>query len=211
MDILTMIDAHATSMRLPLYAVTLSAIARKATPAVLILHWHGMRRATPLQLPGTALLPAHPVPGSALRLNIPWQSVEDLDLAALDAAWQLGAWDLEREGFRPWWRLNASQGETLDCYRAFGQYPDTGQAAMTLDDSAQTAELLELAGHHGYIRWLFRPRAHGIWQALDEDDLHLNQDDRRDPPCPVRPAPYDRHRPGRRLYRLGQGTHIVHN
>lgn len=208
MDILDTIDAHAAAMRLPLYAVTLTTVARKDTPAVLILHWHGWRRATALQMADVPL-PAHTVPGSALRLQVPWDTFEVWDQTALDAAWQLGAWDLERAGHRPWWRLNAPQSETLECYRAFGVYPDIGEAALTADETADTSELLELAAGYGYVRWLFRPRAHGLWRELEDDDGTLEGEDRRTGPCPVRPEPYDRHRPGRRLYRLGRGTRIL--
>ncbi|MFX7052496.1 hypothetical protein ABTH91_20905, partial [Acinetobacter baumannii] len=82
------------AVRLPLVAVTVTAARRPNTPLVAILHWHGFRRASPLVLPGVDS-PPRSVPGSAIQLTHAWQSVEAVDEALLDAAWQLGAWDLE--------------------------------------------------------------------------------------------------------------------
>jgi hypothetical protein len=62
----------------------------RATPLLAILHWHGQRRATPLQLPGVES-PPHPVPASAIRISKPWRNFETVEHALLDAAWQLGA------------------------------------------------------------------------------------------------------------------------
>lgn len=203
MQILQTIQAHAAAMRLPLYAVTLSAVAKPDTPVILILHWHGFRRESVLKLSDIDL-PLRSVAGSALQINTSWQAVEALDEAMLDAAWQLGAWDLERATHRPWWRLNAPLEETINCHRAFASYPGESPERYVMLDAGDQAELLALAARRGYVRWLFRPRAFGIWEKVDDDDVTLEADNRRSSPCPVKPAEFDRHRPGKRLYRLGR-------
>lgn len=209
MQILQTIQAHVAAMRLPLYAVTLSAVAQPDTPLMLILHWHGFHREAPMRLPGVDI-PLRSVAGSALQLDAPWREVEALDDAMLDAAWKLGAWDLERVTHRPWWRLSAPLEETVNCQRAFACYPSEANDRHVVANAKDQAELVELAAMRGYVRWLFRPRACGIWKEVDEDDITLEADNRRSSPCPVKPAAFDRHRPGKRLYRLGRaGTFIL--
>lgn len=208
MQILETIQAHVAAMRLPLYAVTLSAVAKSRTPVMLILHWHGFHRESPLRLKGVHL-PLRSVAGSALQINAPWQEVKTWDEAMLEAAWRLGAWDLERETCRPWWRLNAPIEETLACHRAFADYREGESETHVMVDSPDQAELLELAAMQGYVRWMFRPRRYGIWKEVEDDDITRDVNDARSTPCPVKPAPFDRHRPGRRVYRLGQAGSIL--
>lgn len=207
MDIFDVIESHSRAMRVPLFAVTLSAVAKRRTPVLLILHWHGLRRATALHLPDVEL-PLRSVPGSGLCLRTDWDDVAYWDHAMLDAGWRLGAWDVERLTCRPWWRLNAGQAETLACYRAFGFDPGMPGQTLIDPDDGTVSELMEQASTQGYIRWLFRPRAYGIWQTLPEHDATLSEGDRRAPPCPVAPMPFDRHLAGRRLYRLGRGASL---
>jgi len=208
MQILETIQAHVAAMRLPLYAVTLSAVAKSKTPVMLILHWHGFRRQSTLQLEGVEI-PLRSVAGSALQIDTPWQEVETWDEAMLEAAWRLGAWDLERETHRPWWRLNAPIEETVACHRAFGDYREGEGEQHVMVSSPDQAQLLELAAMRGYIRWLFRPRRHGIWKDIEDDDVTRDVGDERSTPCPVKAAPFDRHRPGRRVYRLGRAGSIL--
>lgn len=209
MQILQTIQAHVAAMRLPLYAVTLSAVAKSQTPVMLILHWHGFHHESTFRIPGVEM-PLRSVAGSALQINTPWQAVETLDEAMLDAAWKLGAWDLERVTYRPWWRLNAPIEETVSCHRAFASYPGEAPERHVMLKATDQAELLELAAMRGYVRWLFRPRAHGIWKEVEDDDVTLEDDNCRTTPCPVKAAAFDRHRPGKRLYRLGRaGTFIA--
>lgn len=209
MQILQTIQAHVAAMRLPLYAVTLSAVAKSQTPVMLILHWHGFHRESPVKIPGIDI-PLRSVAASALQINSPWQTVETLDETMLDAAWKLGAWDLERVTYRPWWRLNAPIEETVSCYRAFASYPDAASERHVMLNATDQADLLEQAAMRGYVRWLFRPRAHGIWKSVDDDDITLEDGERRTSPCPVKAAAFDRHRPGKWLYRLGRaGTFIA--
>ncbi|SRR5690606_29665753 len=207
MQILETIQAHVAAMRLPLYAVTLSAVAKSRTPVMLILHWHGFYRESPLRLEGIDL-PVRSVAGSALQIDTQWQEVETWDEAMLDAAWRLGAWNLERETHRPWCRLNAPLEETLACHRAFADYRESPAESHVIVNSPDQAELLELAAMRGYVRWLFRPRRYGIWKEVDDDDITRDTVDARSTPCPVKAAPFDRHRPGRRVYRLGRAGTI---
>ena len=208
MQILQTIQAHVAAMRLPLYAVTLSAVAKPDTPVMLILHWHGFLRETAVKLPGIDI-PLRSVAGSALQINTSWKAVELWDEAMLEAAWKLGAWDLERVTHRPWWRLNAPLEETISCYQAFASYPGSTPDQHVILDACDQAELLRLAAMRGYVRWLFRPRAFGIWKEVGDDDVTLDTDDRRNTPCPVKAAEFDRHRPGKLLYRLGRARHFV--
>ncbi|WP_251865188.1 diguanylate cyclase [Achromobacter sp. Marseille-Q4962] len=205
MQIYEIISDHQAGMRLPLYAVTLAAPAYAGAPVLLIMHWHAFRRETPLRLSG-ATPPSRAVPGSAVELPVPWRGIEDLDRVLLDAAWRLGAWDLERSGHGPWWRLGAGEGEALAGRRAFGDYPDaTADAPAPVLDAPSQADLLQLSARRGYVRWLFRPRSGGIWDELPADDATLADGGGRQAPCPVAPHAYDAGKPGRWVYRLGRG------
>ena len=52
MVLLDTLQEQIDSVRLPLFAVTLTAAAQANTPLLAILHWHAFRRATPLILHG---------------------------------------------------------------------------------------------------------------------------------------------------------------
>lgn len=69
-DLFDTVREQMDAVKLPLYAVTVTAVARVNTPLVVILHWHGFRRATPLVLSGVDIQPRS-VPGSAVRLDKP--------------------------------------------------------------------------------------------------------------------------------------------
>ena len=208
MQILETISGQARAMRLPLYAVTVTAAARVDTPVLLILHWHGFRRATPVAVPHAPIAP-RAVPGSAMQIDARWDSFGELESAMLDAAWQLGAWDVERITRRPWWRLGAPAAEALACRRAFGDYPDApaGETPVLVEAPDREA-LMALAARKGYVRWLFRPRQAGLWRDLHDDDATLDRGDGRAPPCPVAPHDFGRV-PGRMVYRLGRGTRLI--
>ena len=114
MDLFDIVNEQIEAVRLPLYAVTVTAAARVNTPLLAILHWHGFLRETPLALPGIEL-PRRPVPGSAIQFELPWQALESVDETLLDAAWRLGAWELERVERRGCNTIGASAGEALAC------------------------------------------------------------------------------------------------
>jgi hypothetical protein len=209
MEIFDTISMHSNAMGLPLFAVTVAAAAKADTPMILILHWHGFGRETAVSLPGMPT-PRRSVAGSALQINQRWRSVETIDEALLEAAWRLGAWDVERLAGRPWWRLGASDGETLACYRAFGEYPDreAGQEPV-IADAPDREEVMWLAANRGYIRWMFRPRKGGVWGHVADEDCTLEPDGGRSLPCPVRPRSFDMDGARRTVYRLGYVDRII--
>lgn len=204
MDILETITAHATALRLPLYAVTVSATCKADTPIMLIMHWHGFRRDP--EVSGAL----HAVAGSAVQINQRWENYADIDQAILDAGWHLGAWEVERIARPAWWRLNAPSAEAQACRRAFADYSDLScvDEAVVLEAPDHQA-LLELASRRGYVRWLFRPRKGGLWHELDGDDRTLDPDGGRSAPCPVAPRPDGRELRRKVVYRLGQGRDFL--
>ena len=209
MDLFDRLQEQIDTVRLPLFAVTVAAAARVNTPLIAILHWHGFRRATPLVLPGIEI-PPRPVPGSAVQLDAPWHSFETVDAMLLDAAWQSGAWEVERVEQRGCNVIGASAAEALACRRAFGDYGEDGaRDAQLLDDDTDRGELMQLAARSGYLRWLFRPVKGGLWGTLNEPDDTLDADGGRRPPCPVPPAPRRPDGRGRTVYRLGAVHRIL--
>jgi hypothetical protein len=204
MDILETITTHAMALRLPLYAVTVSATRKADTPIMLIMHWHGFRRG----LEGSGTLQS--VAGSAVQINQRWDSYAVIDRAILDAGWRLGAWEVERIARPAWWRLNAPDSEALACRRAFADYSDIESVdeAVVLEAPDHQA-LLELASRRGYVRWLFRPRKGGLWKQADADDGTLDADGGRSSPCPVTPQPDGRDLRRKVLYRLGRGRDFL--
>ncbi|KND57729.1 hypothetical protein BSCH_00867 [Candidatus Paraburkholderia schumanniana] len=197
------------TVRLPLVAVTVTTVARVNTPLLAILHWHGFRRATPLVLQGVDI-PPRPVPASAIQFSEPWHTFEAVDAALLDAAWQLGAWEVERNERRACTVIGAPAGEALACRQAFGEYADDGPADRHLLDVApDRLELMQLGASKGYLRWQFRPVKGGLWGELGEPDDTLETDRGRRPPCPVPPKPRRQGVPGRTVYRLGAVRSIL--
>jgi len=213
MNLFETVTAHSAAMRLPLYAVTVTSVARHPDAALLSLHWHGFLRQTPLKMPGVEL-PRRPVPLSIARLDISGERPDTLEQALLEAAWQLGAWDLERIVRPPWWRLGAPATEVSEALRAFG-YADEEDAAAGNGGAGEHAvaqasdrdQMLREASRRGYVRWLFRPRKGGIWSAIPEDaDDTLDSSGGRTLPCPVVPGLASGPGPQRIVYRLGHAN-----
>lgn len=207
MDILHSITTQMTVVGLPLYAVSLTAVPRPDTPLLLMLHWHGFRRDERSMASGGR---AHRhVPGTALQLNVPWHNLAEIDLAMLDAAWQLGAWDMERQQRRACSAVGATAREALECRQAFGDNPFApDDHSHLLAEAPDRTDLMLLGASRGYVRWQFRPVRGGLWRDIAEDDT-LSTDGGRAPPCPIRPdlPPADRTR--RMVYRLGRLSRIV--
>ncbi len=111
----------------------------------------------------------------------------------LDAAWQSGAWDVERVEQRGCNVIGASAAETLACRQAFGDYgKDMARDPLLLDDKTDRDGLMQLAARRGYVRWLFRPSRAACGRTPNEPDDTLDIDGGRQPPCPVsRPGPAD--------------------
>lgn len=166
MQILSRILEQIHAVGLPLSAVTLTAVPRPHTPLLLMLHWHGFRAQT-----GAGACVSHPVPGSALQINAAWQTLEQVVLAMLDAAWQLGAWDMERRVRRACTWVGASAREALECRQAFGDNPHApGDEEHLVAEAPDRLELMHLGARQGYVRWLFRPVRGGLWPARAEDE-----------------------------------------
>jgi len=107
----------------------------------------------------------------------------------MEAAWELGAWDVARAERKGCMRPGAPSRESLECLQAFGAFPfgiNGNQAVVT--DAPDADELLQLAASRGYLMWLFRPVSGGIWAEV-ANDATLTSTGRRPPPCPHRPIP----------------------
>lgn len=207
--ILDIIRQQAAALDRPLAAVSLSTLPRKSSPLLLLLHWHGFvvdERGPPAPRAARRRVA---VPSSALQLADDWRSLEQVDRHMLDAAWQLGAWELTREERRGCNHVGASAREALECRQAFGDDPlAPGTEAHLVAEAPDRADLLALAGRFGYVRWLFRPVARGLWRDAGQDDS-LAPDGSRAPPCPVGPRPAVGTRVSRSRYQLGRVDRIV--
>lgn len=206
MDIFNTIAGQMSAVRLPLFAVTLTALPRPDTPVLLMLHWHGFRRNETDAAKSEGRLSA--VPGSALQLNEHWRQINTLDEAMLDAAWRLGAWELDREEKRGCNTVGASEREALECRRAFGDNPMTGNEKHLIAEAPDRPDILALGAEVGYVRWQFRPVLGGVWKKTASDDT-LDADGAREPPCPVVAEAPVGTRISRTRYRLGRSRRIV--
>lgn len=188
MEVFDRIADQLDAVGLPLFAVTLTALPRPHTPVLLMLHWHGFRADPERAAESAAAVPMSPVPGSALQLNPLWDALEWLDRAMLDAAWRLGAWELDREERRGCRTAGASGREALECRQAFGAplFGDDGDDFM-LAEAPDRPQMLEMGERVGYVHWRFRPVRGGVWRDVARDDT-LAGDGGRAPPCPVRAA-----------------------
>jgi len=195
------------AVRLPLFAVTLTALPRANTPVLLMLHWHGFRR----ELPPSTAKPESPVPvpGSALQINEQWRNLASLDEAMLDAAWRLGAWQLEREEKRACATPGASERESLECRQAFGDASNILDGREHLvAEAPDRSDMLSLAAEVGYVRWQFHPVQGGVWQETARDDT-LSPEGSREPPCPVHIQAPVGTRVSRTRYRLGRLHRLI--
>ncbi len=149
------------------------------------------------------------MPSSALQLNQRWTRLEQLDEQMLDAAWQLGAWNLVREEHRGCNEVGASPREALACRQAFGDNPHSPlDETHLVAEAPDRADLRDSAARVGYVRWLFRPVAGGLWRQAGQDDSLLPEGGRL-PPCPVAPKAAVGTRVSRSNYQLGRSSGIV--
>lgn len=208
MNLVGTILEQSSAMRMPLYAVTVAVPRLADTPALLVLHWHGFRAVRP-DAKAHAPVRRQPVPGSALQLNARWITIEQVEAAVLDAAWQLGAWDMERRDRRGCETVGASEREAFECRQAFGDNPFApGDTAHLVAEAPDRGEMLQLAARKGYVRWQFRPVREGVWQAVAEDDT-LAADGSRPPPCPVAPRVLTEPERAPEVYRLGRIGRLI--
>lgn len=207
MDIFERVATQIDSVGLPLFAVTLTALPRADTPALLMLHWHGFRREGPSRAGAPPPLSVA-VPGSALQLNDRWPHLAELETAVLEAAWRLGAWKLERDERRACNTIGAGEREALECRQAFGDLPVWEGASPLIEDAPDRHSLMQAAARVGYVRWQFRPVSGGVWQSVEGDDT-LEADGGRRPPCPVGPTPVTPGRSRHTEYRFGRIERLI--
>ncbi|MDB5809768.1 MAG: hypothetical protein JWN94_1890 [Betaproteobacteria bacterium] len=189
MELLDRIEDQVASTGLPLFAITLAAVPCPDTPIILTLHWHGFIKEKLAEVEAAEVVSFTPVPSSALQLNERWKDLVAVDRAAMDAAWELGAWDVQRAERPGCMRPGADSTEALQCLQAFGSFPFgiNGNNAVVAD-APDADDLVEVAARRGYLMWLFRPVCGGIWGDY-ADDATLVEDGRRRLPCPLLPIP----------------------
>jgi hypothetical protein len=209
MYLLERIEEQMFSTRLPLVAITVAAVPYANTPIVLTLHWHGLSPTRLANVEGAQAIAYRSVPSSALQINARWDDLEYLDMATMETAWELGAWDVARLERVSCLRPGADSYESLECLRAFGNYPyQLDGNPPFLSETPDADNLVDVAARSGYLTWIFRPVRGGLWKAV-ADDQTLEADGRRKPPCPYlsQPPRMGRHR--RTVYRFGRAKQIL--
>ncbi len=204
MGILESITEQLAGNRLPLVAVTVAAVPCPDTPVILTLHWHGFVKERLVECEEAETVALTPVPSTSLQINERWSDLLDLDLSAMEAGWELGAWDVVRAERRSCMRLGASAHEAIDCLRAFGASPIQYRGAeLIVSDAPDAEELIKVAAHSGYLYWQFRPVHGGIWSEVSEDAT-LAADGTRTPHCPLAPVRPRCDGARRTVYRFGE-------
>jgi len=210
MQLMECIEQQMAATQLPLFAITLAAVPCPDTPVILTLHWHAFVRERLLDNEDVDPVAYRPVPSSALQVNARWGDVLTVDRAALDAAWELGAWDVARAERPSVTRPGAESRETLECLQAFGAFPfgvDGNQVVVA--DAPDADDLLNVAARRGYLMWMFRPVRGGIWKDV-ADDATLLPDGTREPPCPVAPVRPAGSGARKTVYRFGVSAGLRH-
>jgi len=206
MEILERIEEQIVASGLPLVGITLAAVPCPDTPLILTLHWHGFIREKLADVEQAEAVSYTSLPSSALQLNDRWRDLVAVDRAAMEAAWELGAWDVARAERKACMRPGAPSTEALECLQAFGAFPfGINGNQVVVADAPDADELLQLAARRGYLMWLFRPVSGGIWAAV-ADDATLTSRGRRPPPCPHRPIPPRCDGNRKTVYRFGVST-----
>lgn len=209
MQFIDLIETQLVSNRLPLVAVSVAAVPHANTPVVLTLHWHGFVEVRLAENDAANAVAYQPVPSSALQVNERWDRFDELDNALLEAAWELGAWDLSRRDARAFQRPGADVGEALDCLNAFGSLPTPIEGhAPYVAEVPDCDDLLDCAARAGYHQWTFRPMHGGLW-ADTADDLTLEPGGYRNPPCPVLSAPPRRVGNSKVVYQFGRSSTVL--
>jgi len=211
MNALELIENQMIGNRLPIVAVTLAALPHVNTPVVLTIHWHGFVEVRLTEQSNPVAF--KPIPGSVLQVNSFWDRVEDLDNSLLEAAWELGAWNLERAEMAPFRRYSADANEYTRALHAFGredQNQDNGLHYVA--DAPDADELIDEAGRSGYLQWMFRPVRGGLWSA-PQNDITLEKGGYRNPACPLTGKPMADtkllRRTRREIYALGKAVTLV--
>jgi len=206
MEILECITEQIAVNRLPLVGITVAAVPCPDTPVILTLHWHGFVKEARADAPDSDSLALSPVPSSSLQINERWSDFVDLESAAMEAGWELGAWDVVRSERPPCLRPGASSREAIECLQAFGNCPTAYEGKeLVLSEAPDADELIKVAGQSGYLCWQFRPVYGGLWVGVHEDAT-LNADGTRSPQCPIVPAPPHGEGSRRTVYRFGDSS-----
>jgi len=203
MELVGRIEQQMAATQLPLFAITLAAVPCPDTPIILTLHWHAFVRERCVDSEDPEPVAYKPIPSSALQVNARWADVLTVDRAALDAAWELGAWDVARAERPSVARPGAASREALECLQAFGAFPfgvDGNQVVVA--ETPDADDLLNVAARRGYLMWMFRPVHGGIWKEI-ADDATLLPDGTREPPCPLAPVPPSGSGASKTIYRFG--------
>ncbi len=207
MQILERIENQISATGLPLVGITLAAVPCPDTPVILTLHWHGFIKQKLVELEEAETVSYTSIPSSSLQLNERWSDLLAVDCAAMDAAWELGAWDVARAERPGCMRPGAASTEALECLQAFGAYPySMNGSQIAVSDAPDTDDLVELAAARGYLLWAFRPVRGGIWKDF-ADDATLSAEGRRAPPCPHVPVPPVCSGKRKTVYRFGLPIH----
>jgi len=203
MNLLETITEHIAAKPLPLVAITVAAVPCPDTPVILTLHWHGFVEEKLVEIEEAATVAYTPIPSSALQVNHRWNDVAMLDRAAMEAGWELGAWDVARAERPGCTRPGAQSREALECLQAFGSFPfGVNDVPAVLTQAPDVGDLIDLAARRGYLMWMFRPVHRGIWAEF-ADDATLCADGTRTPPCPVESVPPIGHGSAKTVYRFG--------
>ena len=186
-QLLDLVESQMIANRLPLVAVTLAAVPHTNTPTVLTLHWHGF---VEIKLANEgATVGYQSVPSSALQVNTRWDHFDDIEFDAMETAWELSAWNLERLEAKPFGRLGADIQETTMGMTAFGHSPiQLDGEAPFVTEVPDAEDLIELASRAGYVQWLFRPVRGGMWSEVSNDET-LEPGGYRNPTCPLHTQP----------------------
>lgn len=209
MQLLEHIEDQISATGLPLVGITLAAVPCPDTPVILTLHWHGFIKERIAAVESAQAVSYTPVPSSALQLNDRWRDLAAVDCAAMEAAWELGAWDIARAERRGCLRPGAPASEALECLQAFGAFTHgVNGSHMVVAEAPDAGELLQFAAERGYLMWQFRPVSGGIWAEV-ADDATLDHDGRRPPPCPHRPIPLRCNGTRKTVYRFGIAGHAA--
>lgn len=211
MQLLERIEDQMAATGLPLVGITLAAVPCPDTPVILTLHWHGFIKEKLAEVDQAEAVSYTPLPSSALQLNDRWRDLVAVDRAAMEAAWELGAWDVARAERIGCMRPGASSIEALECLQAFGSFPfGVNGNQVVVANAPDTDDLLQLAANRGYLMWLFRPVSGGIWADV-ADDATLTTGGRRAPPCPHRPIPPSCDGNRKTIYRFGVAANAPQN
>lgn len=203
MQILDRIEDQMHATGLPLVGITLAAVPCPDTPVIMTLHWHGFIKEKLADIEEAGVVSYTPIPSSALQLNERWGDLVAVDRATMEAAWELGAWDVARAERPGCLRPGASSTEALECLQAFGSFPfGINGNQVVVSDAPDADDLVRLAAGRGYLMWIFRPVKGGIWAEYAQDAT-LTADGRRNPPCPHSPIPPTCGGKRKTVYRFG--------